>query len=39
MGLMKEIGKTVCKPTNTLIDLNLKLGEAKEDVVHREIYQ
>lgn len=29
---LKEIGKAYCKPTDTLIDSNHKLGEASEDV-------
>ena len=37
---MKETGKTACKPANTPIDPNLKLGNAKEDTaVDKEMYQ
>ncbi|KAK0580519.1 hypothetical protein LWI29_002881 [Acer saccharum] len=40
IDLLKETGKLACKPANTRIDLNHKLGEAKEDVaVNRETYQ
>jgi len=39
-GLLKETGKTACKPVNTPIDPNLKLGNAKEDTtVDKEMYQ
>ena len=40
-NLLKEIGKTACKPvSSTPIDPNMKLGRAKEDVaVDREIYE
>jgi len=38
--LLKETGKTACKPANTPIDPNLKLGNAEEDTaVDKEMYQ
>ena len=38
--LLKETGKTTCKPANTPIDPNLKLGNAEEDTaVDKEMYQ
>ena len=39
-GLLKETGKTTCKPANTPIDPNLKLGNTEEDTaVDKEMYQ
>ena len=38
--LMAEIGKIGCKPVSTLMDLNRKLGEAKEEpMVDKRMYQ
>ncbi|XP_024020138.1 uncharacterized protein LOC112091248 [Morus notabilis] len=38
--LLKETGKTACKPTSTPIYLNFKLGKEEEDAaVNREMYQ
>ncbi|XP_059658496.1 uncharacterized mitochondrial protein AtMg00810-like [Cornus florida] len=38
--LLKETGKTACKPASTPIDPNLRLGKAEEDAaVDREMYQ
>jgi hypothetical protein len=38
--LLKETGKTACKPASTPIDPNLRLGQAEEDAaVDREMYQ
>jgi len=38
--LLKETGKTSCKPASTPIDPNLKLGNTEEDtVVDKEMYQ
>ena len=38
--LLKETRKLACKPTNTPIGCNHKLGEVEEDiVVDREMYQ
>nr|KYP55256.1 hypothetical protein KK1_001462 [Cajanus cajan] len=38
--LLKETGKTSCKPTSTPVDPNIKLGSADEDMlVDKEIYQ
>jgi len=38
--LLKETGKTTCKPVNTPIDPNLKLGNAKKyTAVDKEMYQ
>jgi transposase InsO family protein len=40
MDLLKETGKTACKPASTPIDPNLRLGMAEEDAaVDREMYQ
>ena len=40
MGLLKETGKLMCKPTRKLIDPNHKLGEVEEDAtIDREMYQ
>jgi len=33
IDLLEEIGKIVCKPTSTLIDPNLKLGNAEGDIL------
>jgi len=39
-NLLKETGKTACKPASTPIDPNLKLGSAEEDTaVDKEMYQ
>ncbi|RVW64248.1 Retrovirus-related Pol polyprotein from transposon RE1 [Vitis vinifera] len=38
--LLKETGKTACKPASTPIDPNLRLGEAENDAtVDKEMYQ
>ena len=38
--LLRETGKTTCKPASTPIDPNLKLGKAEKDVtMDREMYQ
>ena len=38
--LLKETGKTACRPANTPMDPNLKLGKAEEDAaVDKEMYQ
>ena len=38
--LLKETGKLACKPADTPIDPNHKLGEAlKDPMVDREMYQ
>ena len=38
--LLKETGKTGCKPVNTLVDPNTKLGSVEEDIaVNKEMYQ
>ncbi|RVX02276.1 Retrovirus-related Pol polyprotein from transposon RE1 [Vitis vinifera] len=40
IDLLAEIGKIGCKPVSTLMDLNHKLGEAKEEpVVDKRMYQ
>lgn len=40
IDLLKETGKTICKPASTPIDPNLRLGEAKNDAtVDKEMYQ
>jgi len=40
IDLLKETSKTACKPASTLIDPNLKLGNAEEDTaVDKEMYQ
>ncbi|XP_058726625.1 uncharacterized mitochondrial protein AtMg00810-like [Vicia villosa] len=40
IDLLKEIGKTTCKPASTPIDPNLKLGNVEEDTaVGKEMYQ
>lgn len=37
--LLQETIKTTCKPTNTPVDLNVKLGNAEEDIeVDKEMY-
>ena len=38
--LLKETGKTACKPTSIPVDPNIKLGSAEEDIaVDKEMYQ
>ena len=38
--LLKETGKTACRPASTPVDPNIKLGSAEEDiVVDKEMYQ
>jgi len=37
--LLKETGKIACKPASTPIDPNMKLGNAEDIVVDKEIYQ
>jgi len=38
--LLKETGKTACKPVSTPVDPNIKLGSAEEDnAVNKEMYQ
>ncbi|RVW24991.1 Retrovirus-related Pol polyprotein from transposon TNT 1-94 [Vitis vinifera] len=40
IDLLKEAGKTACKPASTLIDPNLRLGEAEKNaIVDKEMYQ
>lgn len=40
LDLLKEIGMKGCKPSNTLIEANFKLGEVKNDVqVNKGTYQ
>ena len=40
IDLLKEIGKTACKPVSTHVEPSLKLGNAEEDVVlDKEMYQ
>ena len=40
IDLLKETCKTVCIPTSTLVDPNIKLGSAEEDVaMDKEMYQ
>jgi len=40
IDLLKETGKTTCKPASTLVDPNTKLGSAEEDItVDKEMYQ
>ena len=40
INLLKETGKTACKPASTLIDPNLRLGEAEKNAtVDKEMYQ
>ena len=40
IDLLKETGKTACKPASTPIDQNLRLGEAEKDAtVDKEMYQ
>lgn len=35
-----ETGKTTCKPANTPVDPNVKLGNAEEDItIDKEMYQ
>ena len=39
-NLLKEIGKTACKPASTPIDPNLRLGDVENDAtVDKEMYQ
>ena len=38
--LLKETGKTACRPASTPVDPNIKLGSAEEDIaVDKEMYQ
>ena len=38
--MLKETGKTACRPASTPIDPNIKLGSAEEDIaVDKEMYQ
>ena len=38
--LLKETGKTTCKPASTPVDSNIKLGSAEEDIVmDKELYK
>ena len=38
--MLKETGKTTCKPVSTPIDRNLRLGSVEEDIVMgKEMYQ
>jgi len=40
IDLLKETGKTACKPVSTPVDPNIKLGSAEEDnAVNKEMYQ
>ena len=40
IDLLKETGKTACKPASTPMDPNVKLGTAEEDTaVDREMFQ
>ena len=40
IDLLKETGKTACKPISTPVDPDIKLGSAEEDnAVNKEMYQ
>jgi len=40
IDLLKKIGKSACRPTSTLVDLNRKLGSVEEDIaMGKKMYQ